>query len=79
MAERVGREEEKEAFKIEYEEYRSVKLNQGFLEYIDNDPVGYNFELSWLILIFNWSLVTNQGAYRILICVAHIFIGWKAE
>jgi hypothetical protein len=43
MSERVSREEEKEAFKIEYEEYRSVKLNQGFLEYIDNDPVSLSF------------------------------------
>lgn len=38
-AERISREEEKEKCEIIKEEYRSVKLSKGKLEYIDNDPV----------------------------------------
>ena len=39
LADRVSKEDEDTAFEINYEEYRSVKLSQGYLEYIDNDPV----------------------------------------
>jgi hypothetical protein len=39
LADRISKEDEDTAFEIKYEEYRSVKLSQGYLEYIDNDPV----------------------------------------
>lgn len=39
LAERVSKEDEQQAFEIHPHEYRQVKLRDGRLEYLDNDPV----------------------------------------